>query len=72
MLVTLAAHGMLTLSAERRVHLHAALNYAGPDVASPTGRTTAIDSGNIATVQILVNQVNDPPLTDGRMRSPPC
>ena len=39
------------------------LNYAGPD--SFTYRANdGIDSGTIATVTILVNQVNDPPFTE--------
>ena len=40
-----------------------ALNYAGPDAFSYRAND-GIDSGTIATVNILVNQVNDPPFTE--------
>ncbi|MFA5911138.1 MAG: N,N-dimethylformamidase beta subunit family domain-containing protein [Vicinamibacterales bacterium] len=62
-LVTLPAHGMLTLGANGAFNYTPASNYAGPDVFTYRPYD-GIDNGTIATVQILVNQVNDPPITE--------
>ena len=61
-LVTLPLHGMLTFNAGGSFTYLPSLNYAGPD--SFTYRANdSVGSGNIATVTLLVNQVNDPPFT---------
>ena len=61
-LMTLPLHGMLTFNAGGSFTYTPTLNYAGPD--SFTYRANdGVDSGNIATVNLLVNQVNDPPFT---------
>ncbi|MEO8681505.1 MAG: Ig-like domain-containing protein, partial [Vicinamibacterales bacterium] len=62
-LVTLPAHGMLTLGANGGFSYTPALNYAGPD-AFTYRANDGTENGNIATAQILVNQVNDPPFTE--------
>ena len=62
-LVTLPAHGMLTLSANGGFTYTPTLNYAGPDVFTYKAYD-GTDNGNVATVQILMNQVNDPPITE--------
>ncbi len=63
-LVTLPQHGMLTFNAGGSFIYTPALNYAGPDFftyRASDGDLVAL--GNVATVNLLVNQVNDPPFT---------
>ncbi len=62
-LVSFPAHGMLTLGSNGAFTYTPALNYAGPDAFSYRAND-GMDSGTIATVTILVNQVNDPPFTE--------
>ena len=61
-LVTLPAHGTLALGSNGAFSYTPTLNYAGPDAFSYKAND-GTDNSNIATVQLLVNQVNDPPFT---------
>ncbi|HMC69627.1 MAG TPA: Ig-like domain-containing protein, partial [Mycobacteriales bacterium] len=62
-LVTLPAHGQLTLSASGGFSYVPVLNYAGPDVFTYKANDGTSD-GNVATVTIQILQVNDPPITE--------
>ena len=62
-LVTLPAHGMLTLSGNGAFMYVPTLNYAGPDTFTYKA-FDGTDQGNSATVTIQVLQVNDPPITE--------
>ena len=62
-LVTLPAHGTLTLNVNGGFSYQPVLNFAGPDTFTYRANDLT-DDGNVATVTIQVAQVNDPPITE--------
>ena len=62
-LVTIPAHGTLTLSANGAFSYQPVLNYSGPDAFAYKANDGTSDS-NVATVQLLIHQVNDAPITE--------